>query len=108
MIAYKIIRKENNKFQTLFHGLNGSKVIKLNIWLEANVDFGRDGSGNRYYIHGWHSFLYLNEAKQYLNRFKETENLTILKCEVKDTWKKEHSPAPIILSRYIKFLEEIK
>lgn len=107
MIAYKIVEYEDNKIKTLFHAVNGSRIIPCNKWIEADVKQGRDGSGDRWYLTGWHTLPTKEDAERYITRFKNrVDKLKIVKCEVKDTWSKEHSPDPVILSRYIKFLGE--
>lgn len=102
--AYKIVEVENGKIKTLFHGVNRSRVMQQGEWIEADVKLGRDGSGEKYYTVGWHTFLKLEEAQEYIKRFRDRkELLRIIECTICDTWLKEHSPAPVILSRYIKF-----
>ena len=106
MKAFKIVEVLDGKIKTLFHGLNKSKTMEQGKWLEADVKLGRDGSGNRYYLTGWHTLLTLEEAKEYLSRFKSRiASLKIVECEITEIWKKQHSPSNVMLSRYIKFGE---
>jgi hypothetical protein len=102
MIAYKIMIRDRGNVKTLFHGVNGSKTIPMNEWVEADVKQGRDGSGDRYYLTGWHTLESKQEALDYLKRFKAEKDYCIVKCTIKDIWKKEHSPSNVYLSRYIK------
>lgn len=105
-VAYKIVEIVDNKIRTLFHGLHGSRTVPYSEWLEADVKMGRDGSGDRYYLTGWHTLPTKEEAFKYLERFKSrTDILKVVECTIRDTWRKEHSPHPVILSRYIKFNE---
>jgi hypothetical protein len=108
MITYKIVEVVDDKIRTLFHGINGSRTIPKNKWIEADVKIGRDGSGDRYYKTGWHTLPTKEDAEAYMSRFKaRTDILKIVKCEIKEHWNKEHSPSPVLLSRYIKFLEVV-
>ena len=34
---YKIVDYENGQYKTLFHGVNKSRVLKFNEWLEADM-----------------------------------------------------------------------
>jgi hypothetical protein len=107
VIVYKIIETDNSTIKTLFHGINGSRVMPSGKWLEADVKQGRDGSGERWYLTGWHTLPTKEDAERYMTRFKNrVDKLKIVKCEVKDTWSKQHSPDPVILSRWIKFIDE--
>jgi hypothetical protein len=108
MIAYKIVEMTNDKIKTLFHGINGSRTVPINKWIEADVKQGRDGGGERWYLVGWHTLPTKEDAEKYITRFKNrVDKLKIVKCEIKDIWNKEHSPDPVLLSRYIKFLEMV-
>jgi hypothetical protein len=104
MKTYKICEVKDGKIKTLFHGVNNSKVVKQGVWIEGEVKQGRDGSGDRWYLTGWHTLPTLEDAKAYMSNFnKRLDLLHIIECEVKDTWLKEHSNANVILSRWIKF-----
>lgn len=103
MKAYKIIEFENNKLKTLFHGVNGSRTVPFGKWIEAKVDYGIDGSRQKPYLYGWHSFSSLELANKYMNNFRaRKELLKIVECEVKETWDKPTNP-DVILSKFIKF-----
>ena len=103
MIAYKIIEFEDGKVKTLFHGVNGSRTLKMNEWIKAKEIKGRDGSGDRWYLTGWHCFYTFEEAKSYLKAFRtRKEKLKIAEVEVKNIRKKEHSPSNVILCSWLK------
>lgn len=103
MKTYKIVEVKDDAIYALFHGVEGSRVLKPGEWLEAKLSEGRDGSGERWYQTGFHSLPTIESAREYLARFKSrTERLRIAECEALGTWEKEHSPSPVVLSRYLK------
>lgn len=105
MKAYRIVDVGNGgALRTLFHGTNRSRDLPVNEWLEADVRPVRDGSGDRWYLSGWHSLPSYDAALQYLDRFSDERqrHLLIIEVEVLDTWDKAHSPNPVILSRWMR------
>lgn len=107
MIYYKIVDKINGEYKVLFHGLNGSKKIKTNEWLQAELKTVTDGDPKRStsYLSGWHIMESYEEAEKYLSRFTNIENKVIVECEAKNIWKKEHSPHNVYLAEFIKIKE---
>lgn len=102
--AYKIVEVHDDKIRTLFHGVEGSRVIEQGVWIEADVKNGRDGRGGTEYQTGFHSLPTLLAALDYLNRFKtRVDELHIIQCLISDVWEKEHSPYEVLLSRWIFF-----
>jgi hypothetical protein len=102
--AFKIVELENGEIKTLFHGINNSRTMPTGVWLEADEKIVRDGSGDRYYISGWHTLPTYEDCVKYMSRFKNrTDILTIVPCEIKDIRLKDHSKSPVNLSKYIKF-----
>ena len=107
MTYYKIVDKDNKgNIKILFHGINGSKILKRGEWLQAVVKPVTDGDPKRSteYLSGWHLFDNKEEAEFYLKRFKNKEPKTIIECEAKNLWKKEHSRANVWLAEWIKIL----
>jgi len=47
---YKIVEKHQDGLRTLFHGNKGSRILKTNIWLEANIKMVIDGSDGKKYL----------------------------------------------------------
>ncbi len=108
MKTYKIVEYVNGKIKTLFHGVDGSRTVDTEKWIEAKVGYGIDGSGQKEYLHGWHSFATIELAKKYLNNFRaRKELLRIAECEItEDKWEKPTN-SDVILSRFIKFISII-
>ena len=98
---------EDGKLKTLFHGINGSRTVPLDTWLQADIKEVTDGSKNSTYISGWHTLATYNECVDYLERFTKVDNKVIVKCKVKgNTWPKTQSRANVVLSEWV-YLEEI-
>lgn len=102
MIAYRIYEQRDGQLYPLQHKTR--TPIAIGEWMEADVKVARDGSGNRWYKAGFHSVPRVEDAQAYIGHFRsERKNrLKIVEVEVAETWEKDHSPAPVILSRYMK------
>ena len=99
--AYKIVECENGNYKTLFHGLNGTRILPHETWLEADEKICTDGSkGSTEYLSGWHVLLTREDAEDYLKAF--TSRLDILKIVpvlVDEIRPKEHSRSPVYLAK---------
>jgi hypothetical protein len=85
---------DKGKVKTLFHGLNGSRVVPQFSWMRADIKQGRDGSDSKWYTTGWHILETLDQAKEYLQRFKGKDSKCIVEVETRGPlWRKVHSPA---------------
>jgi hypothetical protein len=101
MKCFKIVDNHNGILKTLFHGVNGSRVLKTNEWLKADIKDVRDGSCQTYYKSGWHVLSTYEECAEYLKRFTYTDNRKIVECKAKNVWPKTHSIANVYLAEYI-------
>lgn len=100
--AYKIVEKHGDKIKTLFHGLNKSRIIPLNTWLEAEEKMVTDGKGTAY-LSGWHVLLDYEKAVEYLSRFTtRTELLEVVPVLVKNIRPKRHSNSDVYLAKHMK------
>ena len=110
MIAYRICERKEDKILTLFHALNGTRVLPINQWLKADIKIVCDGSRKRAksYLSGFHVFEDKKECKDFIRKFRAPRDLVLVKCEVEGIRKKEHSPSNIILADKIKLLEVIE
>lgn len=99
---YKIVEKHTEGLRTLFHGNNGSRFLKTNTWLEANVKMVIDGSDGKRYLSGWHILRTRQNAIDFLKKFrKRKELLHIVPCEVKNVRVKPSNKI-VFLAQYIK------
>lgn len=100
-LYYRIFDDLNGTPATLFHGVNGSRKLPLDEWVDATVKPVTDGSGVTVYQSGFHVITDLKETKKFLlKRFKHIEKRVIARVEVDEdagTWPKSHSPHPVLL-----------
>ena len=52
MIAYKIVELDDGHIKTLFHGLNGSRILPCNVWLKSEQKLVKDGTSKTFYESG--------------------------------------------------------
>jgi len=101
--AYRIFEVRHYTPSTLFHGVNGSRLLSLNAWHIAKMDQVRDGTSKTCYTSGFHTTLTRTDAEMYLSRFKKPRHLVICRILIGGKqWPKEHSPSPIVLSEKIR------
>lgn len=105
---YKIVEKHTDGLRTLFHGNKGSRFLKTNVWLEANIKIVIDGSDGKRYLSGWHVLKSRQDAVDFLKKFrKRRELLTIVPCKVKNIRVKPSNKI-VFLTQYIKIIKEEK
>jgi len=110
MYWYKIVDKDRHgNFKTLFHGIDGSKIIPVGEWVRSEQKMVRDGSVGTKYFSGWHIMMNLGEAQEYLSKFTANLERVLVEIDVKgEIWSKEHSPSNVHLCEYIKIIKEIQ
>jgi len=81
--VFKVFLIENGKLKNLFKGINGTRTIKFNTWLEAEKKMSVDGSGQDPYLTGIHVLKDKKKAIEYLNNFRTDKNRVIVKCKAK-------------------------
>lgn len=107
MKLYKILDYNNGYYKTLFHGVNRSKTLPLYTWLEAEIKYARDGSGDKWYNTGFHCISSILDCYVYLNNFKDINNKAILPCYAEGIWEKSRKDGIIVyLARRIYLFEE--
>ncbi len=106
---YKIVDKDKDgNFKTLFHGIDGSRIIPVGEWVKSEQKIVSDGSTGTKYKSGWHIILDYDECREYLSKFTANIERTIVRVKIKGkTWSKEHSPSNVWLCEYIKIVEEV-
>jgi hypothetical protein len=107
---YKIVDTDDKgNIKTLFHGVNGSRIIPQSQWLQAAMKPVKDGTSKTTYISGWHVMKSIEECVDYLTKFKNTENKAIIKVKIKGkVWPKAHSPADVYLAEWLWFEEAVE
>ena len=96
--------RAKHEFKTLFHALNGTRVIEPDKWLKAKRSRVSDGSGKRKYISGFHILPTFHECLAYSKKFKRKEGRVIAKVMYKGARRKQHSSANVILADFMKLV----
>lgn len=106
MIYYKIVDLSNGKLHTLFHGVRGSRLLKMGEWLRAeNKPDAYDGSRSRTYESGWHILPDWETACEYLKKFfKRRGNLIIVPCEVRGRIRNKQLNSKVLLADEIRII----
>jgi len=112
MYWYKIVdRDRHGNFKMLFHGLKGSRIMRVGEWIRSEQKLVRDGSVGTQYTSGWHIMMNLYEVTEYMTRFTSNPTLydrVIVEVDVRGKiWPKEHSPSNVHLCEWIKIIGEV-
>lgn len=103
---YRIFDDKDGCPATLFHGINGSRILPLDIWVDANVKPVTDGSAVTVYDSGFHVLKQLKKVKEVLRSgFKYLDYRVICRVEIDENsgvWPKSHSKNPVILAKRMK------
>lgn len=105
--AYKIfdlyIDKAGNFVpKTLFHGLEGSRVLPVGKTLRAEKKMVTDGSGVNAYESGFHAYHGPDDIKNWLKGAKNLKNRVVVKVLVGETWPKPRAVRPTILANLLR------
>jgi len=99
-LFYKIVEiDDQGRIKSLYHGNEGSRVLKKNRWMKAQTKLVRDGSSAVWYSSGWHCLPSYRECQNYLKKFKILHNKRIAACKVKNIWRKSHSRENVWLAK---------
>ena len=105
MKTYRMVEKDRHgNLKTLFHGINGSRILPINQWIHANIKLVSEGVNGKKYMSGFHSLKTLEECQKYARKFKKKENRYFVQIEIKGIRKKEHSPSDVYLSEYMRIV----
>lgn len=101
MRCFKIFDQKDSLPCTLFHGINGSKTLPLDTWINAVVKDVSDGGP--IYRSGFHVLLSMEETLKYIARFKHPRVIAEVDVdETAGTWPKAHSKDRVILAKRIR------
>ena len=102
-LYYKIVETDGKDFFTLFHGINGTRKLPLNQWIKAEIKENvMDGKGKKY-ISGIHVVDGLDEAIDYMKKFRRTDRV-IVSCYATGLKRKTHSNHKVYLADKIKII----
>jgi hypothetical protein len=106
--CYRIVEVRNGEFCSLFHGTNGSRVLPVGEWLCAERKVVGDG-GARRYLAGFHVFMSLDVAEDFLERrFRRKEGRIIVECEARGLRRKECARGEVYLADWLRVVGRAK
>jgi hypothetical protein len=102
----KIIEIVDGTPKFMFCGLNGSRTLTLNRWLHAEEKLVKDGRGTEY-LSGFHILNGdIEEAKQYIKRFKNLENKFLVSVCYEHGRRKPTKGSLAVLAKSLLILDE--
>ena len=84
--------------QFIFHGVNKSRTMPFNMWLEAEKKWVTDGSCSTKYLSGFHVFPDEESIREWCRTVTNIENRAVAKVSVKGKRNKSHSKHSVILA----------
>ena len=103
---YKIVEKKGSDYYTLFHGINGTRKLPIEKWIDGVIKPNvMDGHGTKY-TSGIHVIDGKENAEEYLKRFKKKDRV-IVECLAEGLVRKEKSKEYVFLAKRIKILSNV-
>lgn len=107
-VAYRLFRK-GDRPATLFHGLDGSRTLPTDVWIDAEVKLvwnpGKNNNGPGY-MSGFHVGFDRDEIVEYTKRFKNPDDLVVCKIYVDKVRPKPRATSNIHLAECMLIKEE--
>ncbi len=105
--VYRLFRKAQ-KPQTLFHGVNGSRTMPTDIWIDAEIREVRNPGTKTgpTYLSGFHVGRTREEVVRYIKRFKQPDELVVCKVYVSNLRPKPRSKSNIYLADSMLILKQ--
>ena len=88
---------EKKQFKTLFHGINGTRILPINKFVKAKKKRVSDGKSTTY-ISGFHVFPNVKFCLKYSKRFGKRTQRAICVVRYTGNRTKEHSNSGVILA----------
>lgn len=105
-IWWKIVEKKNGKLYSLFHANDGTRELKVGVWMGAVRKKVHDGTNGTQYTSGWHVIATKGEARRYLKKFTADRVLLIVPCRARGVSPKHHSRYDVHLAKALFIHEE--
>jgi hypothetical protein len=106
-IYFKLVDADDKgNVKTLFHGVNGSRVLDTTKWIDSEQKQVRDGSSATWYTSGWHILPTFQSCLDYLRKFKHLKQKRVVMCLAQGIWPKEHSRDEVYLARRIRVISQ--
>ena len=94
---WRLLRDKDSSPATLFHGVQGSRILPLDEWVDADVR--RVDDGGTPYQSGFHVVPMYAELLRVASRFRNIDDVVVCLVDVAgDVWEKEHSPYAVLLA----------
>jgi hypothetical protein len=106
MIAFRICERKGDKILTLFHPLNGTRILPIGEWLTADLKVVCDGSRktSKEYLSGFHVLENRDECRDFVKKFRRPRDLVMVECEVENLHPKSHSRHNVLLAHKMKII----
>jgi|GEM_PF-2988258 hypothetical protein len=101
--GYRILDLDwnTNTFRTLFHAVNGSRVIRTGKFIKADNKLVTDGKSTQY-MSGFHVFKNLDDCLKYSRKFGKRDKRVVVEVDYAGGRPKLHSKAPVILADWMR------
>lgn len=100
VVCYKIMDIDEKGYKTLFHGVNGSRIMPFDTWIQAERKWGGEG-GSKYWT-GFHVLMTRELCLKYFKKFTdEKKTRVIVKCFAKNLTPKKSSRGMVFLAEWL-------
>lgn len=99
--AYKIFDLHGNLPKTLFHGIDGSRLLPIGKWIKAERKMVSNGSRTHPYLSGFHSYPDLEAAIRWLQGAKNVVGRVVVKVKIDGCREKPNAVRETILSDWL-------
>ena len=98
---YRIMEVKNGEPYTLFHGVNGSRKVRVGQWITAEKKTVHDGTNGTPYTSGFHCMGSFYACLKYLRKFTSARELGIYQIDAKNIYEKAHSRDMVFLADHM-------
>ena len=101
--TYRLVEQDKHgNLKTLFHGINGSRILPTGKWIRADIKLVSEGVNGKKYLSGFHSLGTRDECLKYSKKFKNKQHRYVISIKIKNIRMKEHSSSKVYLSEYMR------
>ena len=90
--VWRIVEKHEKGLKTLFHGINGSRILPRGVWLKAEQKIGSEGKGRKY-LTAFHCLDSKENMLKFTEKFRIKKNRYIIPILAKQIRPKQGSKA---------------
>lgn len=103
--AYKVFIEKDNQPLFLFHGVNGSRQVILDNWLDAEVKWAKEGS-NPYYWTAFHVYPTMETVTKWVHSVRNFSDRFVVKVKIDKTRNKPTRGNAILAEKMLVTQEE--